>query len=169
MLLYSKEARRMDDSVKLTNNAPFLLKLIISKKLSPKTLTKHQRRICVRYLISERKYTQNEIAEILQVNFRTVSDDKCKIIRDNKWMLKIVDDERYAVHMMAVAEVASARLFKQGKNREAWQVEKECFDLLQDLGYISKKPIKFEGLLSLQEALRRADALPPPLIEAPKS
>lgn len=149
----------MSDSPYQANFAPRLLKQISDKQIDPEQLTPHQRRICVRSLLEEEKYTQNEIAAILHVNFRVISKDAKKIEEQNAWMFDVmVNEPQLIVRTILSAKNKAARLCRQGKYKEAWTVEKECIELLQTLGYVKKKPMEldFKAEYTLVELLKLA-------------
>ena len=135
-----------------------ILKLISEDKLDAKQLTTHQRRICVRFMLHEGKWTQSEIADILGVHRSQIVRDKCKIRKQDSWMLNEIDERQFATDLMRVAELASARLFRKGLEKYAWQVQRECLESLQSLGYLEKKPIEVKGHLTLLEVLNFANS-----------
>lgn len=147
----------MGDFPKLARNAPYLLQRISNKQLDPKVLTPAQRRICVRFLLLEKKHAQHEIAAILMVREQVISKDKKKIQEQNKWVLDDLDEEKIATEIISTAEIASSRLFRQGKNKDAWNVQREAVDVLQTLGYLKRAPIEFKGQMSIQEILKLAN------------
>lgn len=138
------------------SSAVYFLKLIAEKKISPKVLTAHQRRICIRHLLLDGSYTQVEIASILEVHEASVSRDKRRIQEQNGWILDNLDDRRIAVDLITTAERAVARLTKAGRHKDAWTVAKELVEKLQSLGYVKQRPIQFQGKLTLEEMLRLA-------------
>ena len=150
----------MSDLQKPQNSAIHLLKLIQEQKLDPVLLTSHQRRICIRFLLQDKKYTPQEIADILKVHNTTVYRTKEKIQKQNMWMLEEIDERKFALDLIQTAISASSRLFRQNKNKDAWQVEKECVEMLQSLGFIKRKPIAFEGSITLTEMLKLANGAP---------
>ena len=151
------------DIQKPHSSAPFLLGLISKKQLDPTQLSKHQRRICVRFLIHEMKHTQLEIATIMKVTQPTISRDRQLIIKQNMWMLDDLDERKFVVELIQTAEVSSARLFRAGKNKEAFDVKVKLVEMLQSLGYITKKPVEvdFTGQITFQELLKRAAEIKP--------
>ena len=146
----------MSDFPKPASSAPHLLNLISQKKLDPSQLTPHQRRICVRFLLQEGKHAQHEIAAILKVREQVISKDKKKIRAQNTWMLDEIDERKIAVGILRSAELFAARLSRGGKYRDAWAVQKECVEVLQNLGYLKRAPIELKGQVTLQEILKLA-------------
>ena len=146
----------MSELIKQSSSAPFFLEKIAKKEIDPKSLTTHQRRVCVRFLLMEGKHAQYEIAAILKCDPAVITRDKRRIQHQNSWMLDELDERRIAVNLIQVAEIASARLFRQNKSHEAWKVQRELMESLQSLGYVKKKPVEFEGKVSLQEILKLA-------------
>lgn len=154
----------MDSDIQKPNNsAPFLLNLISKQQIDPKQLTKHQRRICVRFLIQDMKHTQAEIGAIMKVTQATVSRDRKLIVKQNMWYLDDLDERKFVVELIQTAEVASARLFRGGKNKEAFDVKVKLVEMLQSLGYITKKPLEVDltAQMSFQELLKRASEIKP--------
>lgn len=151
------------DLQKPQNSAPFLLGLISKQKVDPTQLTTHQRRICVRYLLQDMKHTQTEIAVILKTTCATVTRDKQQIIKQNSWYVDDIDEKKWVVDLIQTAEVASARLFRGGKPKEGFDVKVKCIEMLQSLGYITKKPLEVDltAQLSFQELLKRASEIKP--------
>ena len=144
------------EQVKLSQFATTILRGIAEKTVDPEMLSIENRRLCVQYMLHEKKWTQMEIAEILHVDRVTVTRDKQAIYKLNEHMLNDVDNRKFALDLIHTAQMASARLFRKGKEREAWQVEKELVESLQTLGYVSKEPEKIEGRLTLLEILKLA-------------
>ena len=101
--------------------APYLLSLISQQKLDPSRLSRHDIHICIRFLLQDKKHSQQEIAVIMKVDPATVTRAKYKMLADNSWMLDQVDERKFAIDMINTAMNASARLFRKGKEREAWQ------------------------------------------------
>lgn len=151
------------DLQKPQNSAPFLLGLIAKQKIEPQQLTKHQRRVCVRYLLQDMKHTQTEIATILKTTCATVTRDKQQIIKQNAWYVDDIDEKKWVVDLIQTAEVAAARLFRNGKHKEAFDVKVKCIEMLQSLGYITKKPLEVDltAQLSFQELLKHASEIKP--------
>lgn len=114
--------------------------------------------MCIRFLLQEKKHTPYEIASILKTSDSTVYRTRDLIQKQNMWMLDEIDERKFALEIIQTAIAASARLFRQGKNREAWTVEKEAIDVLQSLGFLKKQPLEFKGSLTLQEILKLANA-----------
>lgn len=135
-----------------------MLGQISRKLLDPKDLTAHQKRICTRFLLQDRKHTQHEIASILKVDDSWVSRAKIRIQNEGAWVLDFIDERRIATEIIQTADVATARLFRAGKDKEAWTVRKEAVEVLQTLGYVKKKPVEVDlkGLRTLQEILQLA-------------
>ena len=133
--------------------ATWILRQIAEKKIDATILTAHQRRICVRYMLHERKWTQAQIAEILMVHPFTIHRDKKEILEQNSWILDEIDTRAFALELIATAEAASAKLFSKGREKDAWTVQKECVEALQNLGYVKRAPVEFKGHLSLLEIL----------------
>ena len=133
-----------------------LLSRLAQKTINPKQLTSHQRKICIRWLLSDKKHTTVEIGAILGVTQGYVSQIKRQIMNQNAWMLDDLDERKWAIELVQSAMTASARLFRQGKNREAFQVEKEAIEVLQSLGFLKRKPIQIDANLTLQEILKLA-------------
>lgn len=151
------------DLQKPQNSAPFLLNLISKQQIDPKQLTTHQRRICVRYLLQDMKHTQTEIATIMKVDNGTVTRDKQKIMKQNSWYVDDIDERKWVIDLIQTAEVASARLFRNGKPKEAFDVKVKTIETLQSLGYITKKPLEVDltAQMSFQELLKRAAEIKP--------
>ncbi len=148
----------MSEFVKPQSSAIFFLKKISDKQLEPKQLTRHQRRLCVRYLLTERKHTQQEIASILGVVESVITNDKRKIMEQNVWMVDNIDERQVAVDLAITADVASARLFRKGKEKEAFDVMRQAVDVLQSLGYLKRTAIEIKGEVSIQEILKLANS-----------
>lgn len=144
------------DLQKPQNSAPFLLNLISTKKIDAKELTPHQRRVCVRFLLQDMKHTQMEIAAIMKVSNAVVTRDKQLIIKQNAWYVDDINEKKWVIDLIQSAEVSSARLYRLGKNKEAFDVKVKCLEMLQSLGYITKKPLEFSGTMTFQELLKRA-------------
>ena len=151
----------MANLTKQLSSAPFLLKLISEQKLFADKLTSHQRLVCARFLLTERKHTQNEIATILGVSYVMVHKYKKKIQQQNEWMIDEIDERRMALDILQSAETASARLFRKGKDKEAFEVQRMAIDTLQTLGYLKRAPVEFKGQITLQEILKLANGPDP--------
>jgi hypothetical protein len=146
-------AKNIEDE-KLTQFATTILKGIAEKTINPETLSIDQRRLCVQYMLHEKKWTQLEISEIMHTCRKTVQNDKEAILETNMVMLLRLDNRKWALELIHTAAMASARLFRKGREREAWQVEKECVEMMQTLGFVGKEPEKMEGTLKLLEMLK---------------
>ncbi len=146
----------MDKLQKTASSATFYLSQISKNLIDPKQLTRHQRRICVRYLLNDRKHTQQEIAAILGVAESQISRDKRRIMEQNAWMAENIDERQVAVELARAGEAATARLFRKGKEKEAFEVQAKTIDVLQSLGYLKRAPVELKGLLSIQEILKLA-------------
>lgn len=144
----------MPDIQKPSSSAPYILALLKDGKIEPKKINAHQRRVCVRFLLQKKKYTQVEIAEILHVPPVYVYRDKIKIQEQNSWMLDELDERKIAFDIIQTAEFASAALFRNGKPKEAFDVEAKAVDILQTLGYLKRTAIEFKGQIELQEILK---------------
>jgi len=142
-----------------------ILELVQEKKLMPTQLTTHQRRICVQYMLHERKWTESEIADMLQVHRVTIARDKARIRTQDTWMLDNIDAGKLVVKVIQDAEVVSARLFRSSKYKDAWTVMKEMIELLQSLGYVKSKPSEVRGHLTLLEIVKLANSDGSPLTE----
>lgn len=147
----------MSDFVIPQKSAIFYLERISKKELDPKRLTKHQRRLCVRYLLVEQKHTQSEIASILQVVDSVITNDKRKIMEQNVWLVDNIDERQVAIDLVIAANTATARLFRKGKEKEALEVKVKAIDALQSLGYLKRAPIEFQGRLTMEEILKLAN------------
>ena len=148
----------MSDLQKPSSSAPYILRLLSEKKLDPEKINAHQRRICVRFLLQQKKHTQVEIATILHVHESDVSRDKRKIQNENAWMLDELDERKIAIEIIHTAELASAMLFRNGKPKDAFDVESRMIDVLQTLGYLKRAAIEFKGQIDLQEILKLANS-----------
>lgn len=146
--------------LKPSQSAIFLLQQIQSKALDPKKMTRRQREVCVRHLLNEYKYSQQEIAGIVGCVRETVSHIRSRILKQDSWMLDDVDERKIAVDLMQKAEMCFTKLVKKEKYKEAWNVEKEKVEVLQSLGYVTHEPIKIEGQITLLELLKRANQQP---------
>lgn len=133
-----------------------LLELISEQKISPEQLTPHQRRLITRCMLHDKKWTQTEIAETLQVHRITISRYVAKIREQDSWMLDDIDVRKIAIGMIQDAEFASTRLFRSEKYKEAWTVKKELVELLQNLGYVRSEPAQINGFVALQEIFKLA-------------
>lgn len=131
----------------------YLLGMILEKKLWPEQLTTHQRRVCVRQMLHERKWTVTEIADILGVHRVTVSRDKNLIMTQDAWILDEIDTRKVAVRAIQDAEWVSAHLFREGRLKDGWAVRKELIEILQGLGYVQQKPKEIRGQISLLDIL----------------
>lgn len=118
----------------------------------------HQRRMCVRFLLQQKKHTQVEIATILHVPEEYVSRDKKRIQEQNSWMLDELDERKIAIEIIHTAELASAMLFRNGKPKDAFDVESKMIDVLQTLGYLKRAAIEFKGEVTLQEIVKLANS-----------
>ena len=103
-------------------------------------------------------YTQQEVGAIVGIHETTVHRMWKKIKDQNTYLLDEIDERSVATDLINIASVASAKLFRKGKEEKAWAVQRECVEALQALGFISKKPIevKFQGEMTLAEILKIA-------------
>ena len=147
-------AANSPETQKLSEFATVILRGIAERTVDPDKISVDDRRLCVQYMLHERKWTQMEISEILHVNPATITRDKQLLLSQNAWMLTEIDNRNFALELIHTAAIASASLFRKKHPYEAWKVEKELVESLQSLGYISKEPIKLEGQLSLLEVLK---------------
>jgi len=148
----------MKDLQKPLQSAVFLLKQLSEKTISPQQLSTHQRRICVRFMLQERKHSSHEMAAILQIHSVTVRRYTQQILEQNSWMLDDIDERKIAVDIIQSADVACARLFRKGREKDAFTIKKDAIELLQSLGYLKRKPIEVEANLTLLEIIKLAHA-----------
>lgn len=127
------------------DQAPEIIKKIQDGSLHPKSITDQQRRICVRFLLHVKDYEQNDVAGLLKISPSTVTRDKKKLVQEDAWILSEMDDRTLAVQMIQTADKAAARLFRKGREREAWTVLRECVELLQSLGHVKKQATEIKG------------------------
>ena len=125
-------------------------------------LTMEQRRICVRFLIHDRKLTQLEIAELLKVSRQTIWEDRKAIDSEEFGASLMIDEIAFIRDLISSGEIAIARLFRKGKEKEAFEVQDKLIDRLQSLGYIKRVPQEhnFTGQISLLEVLGIAPSNP---------
>ena len=69
----------------------------------------------------------------------TVRRDIQRIKEQNSWMLDNIDERKVVLDLIQTAEVASARLMKNGRIKDAWTVNKELVETLLELGYLKSK------------------------------
>ena len=153
----------MDNVKKPLQYATYLIRQISEQKLSPLKLTRHQRAVCVRFMLIDQKWSHAEIGEILMCHRTTVTKIKRRISEQDSWMLDDVDERKIALKLLQIAEAAVTRLFKKGDERSAFEVYTKHIGVLQDLGYLSKEPVRSEGKFSFLEMLKIAatDKEPP--------
>ena len=151
----------MPDPQKPSQSAIFFLKQLHSKNLDPLKLTRHQRKICVRHLLREHKYSQQEIGQIVGCSRENVSQIKSRILEQDSWMLSAVDERKEAVEIMQKAEACFTHLMKQGKYKDAWNVAREKIEVLQSLGYVKRTPVEIGGQITLLEILKHGKAPAP--------
>lgn len=159
-MVLSSLNRRENNFMSLTQSplqsATTILKLLASKSLTKEQLNKHQRRICVRYMLHEGKWTQQEMAEILGAHRTQIARDKAKIKEQDAMALDGIDERSFALDIIKLNEIAVARLLRKGKEFEAVIVQDKCLKSLQSLGYLERKPIEVKGHLTLLEVLNFA-------------
>lgn len=126
-------------------------KQLMQPRMDARKLTAHQRRVCVRFMVEERKFSETEMAEVLRVSRSTITRAKKKIRNQNSWMLDEVDERKVVVQILLDAEFAITKLTQEKQYYEAWQVRRQLKEELQDLGYLTKEPIKFAGQITLPE------------------
>ena len=148
----------MSGPQKTSQSAIFLLKQLHAQAIDPKKLTRRQRELCVRHLIMEYRYSQQQIGDIVGCTRESVSRIKSRLLEQDSWMLTSLDERKIAVDLMQKAEMCFTRLVKQEKYREAWVVTKEKIEALQSLGYIYKKPLELEGQITLLDILKNANS-----------
>lgn len=142
-----------------------ILKKIQSQEIDPQKITIEQRRACVSFLLHERKWTQTEIAEMLKCHKQTITEDK-QWLRKNQSIFNVdllVDETELIYDYIETAKIASARLFRKGLEKFAFEVEDKLIERLQSLGYIRKvaNKVEFRGQVSLLEMLNFERELDP--------
>ena len=142
-------------SDKTLQYATDILSKIQSKQIDPDQLTTEQRRIVVRFLFHDRKMTKTEMAEVLKVARSTIYEDRKAIDREEVGATFIVDEIEMVKDLVSSAEVAIARLFRKGKEKEAFDVQDKLIDRLQTLGYVKRvaQEHNLRGQISLLEVL----------------
>lgn len=143
------------DSQKPGKSAVFLLEQIQKKALQPEQLTKHHKKICVRYLLSDKKYSMLEIGTLMKIPTSTLYRYRDEIRLQNEYMLSDLDERKLALEWIEAGETACARLFRKGKEKDAIEVLTRMMEALQSLGYVKRKPIEIEGDVTLEEILKR--------------
>lgn len=138
----------MSRYVKPLADAVFILKLLSNGKMEKKSLTSRQRYICAVYLMYEQKYTHQEIANILGLHRVTVHQYSQRMHRDEAFSLDTLTARMVAISAIQKAEVASARLFRKGEEKDAVELYFKLIDKLQSLGFLPKKPLEIEGKMS---------------------
>ena len=146
----NKEQKPMEET------ATHLLTRIGKREVSPKLLNQGQRWLCIRFLLNEQKHTSNEIAEIMQVHVTTVWRHRRQMLREHVHLLNDLDERNMAIKLIVTAETASSRLFRKGKEWQAFDVIRNLVKSLQELGYLHRAPIEIEGKMTIQEFLRGA-------------
>lgn len=160
------------------SSATFWLRQIKEKRLNPKNLTTHQRRLCVRHFMdSNPELSQRQMAEILGTTHPSVARYINDIIKQD---VRIVQFDPYEhavdlkkrtaarinkVHMLAhkLETQAIPDHFHAGVLwQKAHEMEMDYIEKLQDLGVLPKiaTPIEIKGsveaTLTLQEIVKLA-------------
>src|SRR3990167_2811296 len=125
--------------IKPLADAQFLLQSIRDGKFPKENLTNRQRYVCAMYLFAEEKYTHQEIATMLGVHRQTVHTYSQKMQRNAGLLVDAIDERTMAANLMNKVEVASARLFRKGKESEACDVQFKLVDKLQSLGFLKDR------------------------------
>lgn len=87
-----------------------------------------------------------------------ITCDKRRIMEQNLWMVDEINEQQVAVNIALAADTACARLFRKGKEKEAFEVRVKAIDVLQSLGYLKRTPIEFTGQIGLQEIIKLANS-----------
>ena len=85
------------------------------------------------------------------------------MLKEHVHLLNDLDERSMAIKLIYSAETASSRLFRKGKEWQAFNVITNLVKSLQELGYLHRAPIEIEGRMTIQDFLRRAA---PTIIEA---
>jgi len=146
----------MSESISTLQFATKILNDIQNKSLDPETLSTEQRRICVRFMVHDRKFTKIEIAEILHVSRQCIWEDQRALERTQIGAALMVDELETIREYMVTAETAMARLFRKGKEKDAFDIYDKYIERMQSLGYVKRvaQEHNFKGQISLLEVLK---------------
>ena len=152
-------SKTSDVSLKFASE--ILLK-IQNKVLNPEELTAEQRRVCVRFLIQDRKMTKLEMAEVLHVSRETIYQDKKALEKNDSGVSLMIDEIEIVNDLVSIAECAVWRLFRKGKEKDAFDVYDKFVDRLQSLGYVKRVAQEFnlKGQISLLEVFGIVNTTP---------
>lgn len=153
-------------------SAEFLLKQIQAKTLKPESLTRHQRKLCVRYFMDEHpQTTERQMGRVLELSHSTVSKMKKEILWQDGWLVEQLDYKSYASNLIRTTNTVITKLIQnavalEGGSRPhpfyasaVWQkvsnVMNELTNQLLELGVLRRAPLEFKGQMTLLELLNR--------------
>jgi len=155
----------------------FLIKQIESKAIEPKSLTSHQRKICVRYFIDEKpEVTEHQMAEFLGTSRASISRYKKQVIRQDGWIVDKLDPRLYMVHLCRITQTRINKISQAAVNdpklwEKAHNLEMELCEKLMDLGFLSRlnnddpDNLNSQKEFTLQEILKLASESERPLVD----
>jgi len=135
------------------------LRRIQSGELSPANISVDTRRAIVEHLSAE-GYSVPEMAEILQMNERTIRRDRAAIREANSLDIDPGLTSEMAGALVQEADIVITRTRRAARSKDAsasdriqaeancWKVRKELIEKLQSLGWLHQEPIEFTGQLS---------------------
>lgn len=124
----------------------WMLNGIKDKKIDPKTLSVHQRKILVRYFLTEHmEMSYRQIAELCGTSHTWITRYRQSMLQQDGWVVDQLDVRAYAVHLIQSTKWTVLALRKKGEAEKAQKIEFQLAQTLMELGYLPKAPIQVKN------------------------
>ena len=163
--------------------AQFILQQLQLRRIEPKQLTRHQRKLCVRFFMDEHPgMGEQQVGKIIGTSHSQVSRLRQEVIWQDAWKVEQIDYKRYASELIRTYHTVLGKLMANAERLEqaseprrfqaavVWEKVGQTFktmtDQLMELGILKRAPIEFKGQITLLELLNRARELHAKRLEA---
>lgn len=138
-------------------SAIFLLRSIQQKTLDPKTLTPHQKRVCIRYFLEEQPgMTQEQMGEVLATPQSWVSRFMSQIKRQDGWIVDRLDPRSEGADYIRATRARIKKLEQKEKWESAHRLHTEMLETLMEMGLLHRAPVEVKGEVSFKEIVKLA-------------
>lgn len=141
----------------------WLLNGIKNKTVDPKKLSVHQRKILVRYFLTEHmEMSYRQIAEICGTSHTWITRYRQSMLQQDGWVVDQLDVRAYAVHLIQSTKWTVLALRKKGEAEKAQKIEFQLAQTLMEMGYLPKAPIqlKYATGMTLWDILAESQKAP---------